>query len=130
MMKRRRIYTSLFAKFCVVASGLFLLSACATPIGVARLSTQQAQQILTANALTAGTPSSWSSQVLQRNGLFTRFEEDPAATLTELHQMLRQPVDEERFQDRLFALAELSFLHAERSGAREYYLAEIGRSHV
>ena len=123
MMKRRRIYTSLFAKFCVVASGLFLLSACATPIGVARLSTQQAQQILTANALSAGTPSIWSSQVLQRNGLFTRFEEDPAATLTELHQMLRQPVDEERFQDRLFALAELSFLHAERSGAREYYLA-------
>jgi pimeloyl-ACP methyl ester carboxylesterase len=107
----------------LLALVLVFLSACATPIGVARLNTQQAQQLLTANALSSDAPSSWSSQVLQRNGLFVRFKDDPGGTLAELHEMLKQPVDEERFQDRLFALAELSFLHAERSGVREYYLA-------
>ena len=123
LMQRRKTRKPWLSHLSFLALALVLLSACATPIGVTRLSTQQAQQILTANALSTGAPSSWSSQVLQRNGLFARFEEDPAATLAELHQMLRQPVEEERFQDRLFALAELSFLHAERSGAREYYLA-------
>src|SRR5689334_5820961 len=123
-MKRKHLYTSISVKFSVVALGLLVLSACATPIGVTRLDTQQAQQLLTANALSSGAPSAWSSQVLQRNGLFVRFKDDEAGTLAELHQGLRQIAgDEERFQDRLFALAELSFLHAERSGAREYYLA-------
>jgi pimeloyl-ACP methyl ester carboxylesterase len=122
-MKRKRIFKSLLAKFCLVALGLFLLSACATPIGVARLDTQHAQQLLTANALSTGAPSSWSSQVLQRNGLYDRFWWDTAATLAELHELAKQQVEEERLQDRLFALAELSFLHAERSGASEYYLA-------
>jgi pimeloyl-ACP methyl ester carboxylesterase len=117
----------LFVKFCQVGCALLLLSACgATPIGVARLDTQQAQRILTANALSAATPSNWSLQVLQRNGLYDRFEKDPAATLAELHEELPQVgAGEERFQDRLFALSELSFLHAERSGAREYYLAAV-----
>ena len=101
---------------------LFLLSACATPIGVARLSTQQAQQLLTASALSSDAPSGWSSQVLQRNGLFGLFKSDPVAALTALHQGLRDVGDEDRFQDRMFALAELSFLYAERTGAREYYL--------
>jgi pimeloyl-ACP methyl ester carboxylesterase len=108
-----------------LALGAFvLLSACATPIGVARLTTQQAQQLLTASALSSDAPSGWSLQVLQREGLFVRFNDEPAATLATLHQSLQPALgEEERFQDRLFALAELSFLHAERSGAREYYLA-------
>src|SRR5262249_3554978 len=109
-------------RFAALGFVLFL-SACATPIGVTRLDTQQAQQLLTANALSAGAPSSWSSQVLHRTGLYERYWEDPAATLAGLHELMKEPVEEGRLQDRLFALAELSFLHAERSGAREYYLA-------
>jgi pimeloyl-ACP methyl ester carboxylesterase len=105
-----------------LALGVLLLSACATPIGVARLSTQEAQQRLTANALSTGAPSSWSAQVLQRNGIFARFEKNPVETLAELHRALTLSIGEDRFQDGLFALAELSFVHAERSGAREYYL--------
>src|SRR5574342_552566 len=93
-------HKSLTSTVSFLALGVLFLSACVTPIGVARLSTQEAQQILTANALSAGKPSSWSSQVLQRNGLFARFGDDPAATLAEVHQLLREPVDEERFQDR------------------------------
>ncbi len=113
----------------IVAHGLFrglalvclalLASACATPIGVVRGSTQEVHRALTSNVLSAGRPSEWSKQVLQRNNLFERFEDDPGATLEELRKRLQDRVT----PDRLFALAELSFLHAEQSGKREYYLA-------
>src|SRR3954468_3947848 len=82
-----------------LALGVLLLSACATPIGVARLSTQEAQQRLTANALSTGAPSSWSAQVLQRNGIFARFEKNPVETLAELHRALTLSIGEDRFQD-------------------------------
>lgn len=96
-----------------------LAAACATPVGVTRVSTQEIQRLLTASALSTGEPSEWSKQVLRRNGLFERFEKDPAGALAELRTRLQQRATE----DRLFALAELSFLHAERSGGRPHYLA-------
>jgi hypothetical protein len=98
---------------------LGLLAGCATPIGVVRGTTQQTYYALTSNVLSAGTPSSWSTQVLHRNDLFDRFENDPAAALAELHKRLKDRIT----PDRLFALAELSFFYAEQSGKREYYLA-------
>ena len=98
---------------------LLFAGACATPIGVTRGSTQEVHQALTANVLSAGRPSEWSKQVLHRNNLFERFEDDPGAALGELQKRLKDRVT----PDRLFALAELSFLHAERSGQREYYLS-------
>jgi pimeloyl-ACP methyl ester carboxylesterase len=103
----------------VVVGLLFVVSACATPIGVVRGTTQQTYYALTANVLSAGEPSSWSTQVLHRNDLFDRFETDPSAALAELHKRLKDRAT----PDRLFALAELSFFHAERSGKRDYYLA-------
>lgn len=96
-----------------------LATACATPVGVIQGDTQTVHRELTANALSAGRPSEWSAQVLRRNSLFERFEEEPAAALAELHAGLQRRVT----VDRLFALAELSFLHAEQSSQREYYLA-------
>jgi pimeloyl-ACP methyl ester carboxylesterase len=96
-----------------------LAAGCATPIGVVRGTTQQTYYALTANVLSAGEPSSWSTQVLHRNDLYDRFESDPGAALAELHKRLKgRPTP-----DSLFALAELSFFHAEQSGKREYYLA-------
>jgi len=74
---------------------------------------------LTANVLSSGEPSSWSEQVLQRSNLYDRFREDEEAALQEM----RKAIDSRVFPDRLFALAELSFTHAERSGKNEYYLA-------
>jgi pimeloyl-ACP methyl ester carboxylesterase len=96
-----------------------LAPACATPIGVVRGGTEEVHRELTANVLSAGRPSEWSTQVLHRNYLFERFDDDPAGTLAALHQLLRSAAT----VDRLFALAELSFLHAERSGQHDYYLA-------
>ena len=102
---------------------LLLASGCATPIGVVRGTTQEMHYALTANVLSAGEPSSWSKQVLHRTNLTERFDADPAATLNTLHKTLAQPLSEDRIQDRLFALAELSFLHAENNAERPHYLA-------
>jgi hypothetical protein len=74
---------------------------------------------LTANALSARVPSGFSAQVLQRLNLRERFADDPAGALAELHRSLGPDGGE----NRLFALAELSFLHAEETGARAHYLA-------
>src|SRR5262245_28074672 len=101
--------------------GIALIAAgCATPVGVTRGSTQEAYRALSVNALSAGEPSSWSRQVLHRNNLTEQFDDDPVATLAELH---RRQKEVRLTADRMFALAELSFLHAEYSGEREYYLA-------
>src|SRR5262249_25252103 len=60
-------------------------------------------------------------QVLQRFNLRDRFEREPAAALAELHASLGQ----EDADSRLFALAELSYLHAERAKAKPYYFATV-----
>ncbi|HEX7229159.1 MAG TPA: alpha/beta fold hydrolase [Candidatus Binatia bacterium] len=85
-----------------------------------RGSTQEVYHALTANVLSVGEPSSWSKQVLQRNNLTEQFEDDPAATLAELH---RRQKEVRLTSDRMFALAELSFFYAAQSGKQEYYLA-------
>jgi pimeloyl-ACP methyl ester carboxylesterase len=51
--------------------------------------------------------------------LYERFEEEPEKALAEMHSGLAPKGDE----DRVFALAELSFLHAGNSGERSYFLA-------
>jgi pimeloyl-ACP methyl ester carboxylesterase len=100
---------------------LLLVAACATPVGVVRLDTQEVYRGLTSNVLSAGKPSDWSVQVLQRLDLFERFEQDPEAALAELHKTIQQQVTEDQLQDRLFALSELSFFRGEDSGRQEYY---------
>ncbi len=96
-----------------------LLSDCATHVGVSRLSSQSAFREEAASALSAGRPSEPSKIVLRRLGLLDRFKEDPSAVLAELHAGLAPTGDEHR----LFALAELSFLHGERMGDATYFLA-------
>ena len=101
-------------------AGLALIaSGCATPVGVQPVDIQTAYRLHTESALSAGQPSEPSKMVLRRLGLLDRFDEEPGAVLAELHSGLRPAGDD----DRLFALAELSFLHAERTGDRAYFLA-------
>ena len=80
---------------------------------------QTAYRIHTESALSVGQPSEPSKMVLRRLGLLDRFDKEPAAVLAELHGGLSPAGDE----DRLFALAELSFLHGERTGDRAHFLA-------
>jgi pimeloyl-ACP methyl ester carboxylesterase len=97
---------------------LLLVSACATPIGVARVDTQSVYRSLTASVLSTGRPSAATEQVLVRTGLAQRFQNDPEAALATLRGS-----GEDLSRDRLFALAELSFVHAEDTHKPEYYLA-------
>ncbi len=98
---------------------VLILSGCGTPVGVKHVDIQTAYRIQTESAVSARQPSEPAKTVLRRLGLMDRFDTEPAQVLTELHQGLK-PSDDE---DRLFALAELSFLHADRTHDRAYFLA-------
>ena len=119
-MKSDRVRRSPRPVRVLALAGLALLAwGCATPVGVTRIDPQAAHRLHAESALSAGRPSEPSKVVLRRLGLLDRFEEEPDTVLAELHRALSPAGDE----DRLFALAELSFLHAERTGHRADFLA-------
>jgi pimeloyl-ACP methyl ester carboxylesterase len=91
-----------------------LAAACSTPVGVRRIGTQEAHHLLTANVLSSGTPSAYSLQVLSRQDLRAQFEDDPEGALATLHARFQSMPDSPILSYPLFALAELSFLHAEQ----------------
>jgi pimeloyl-ACP methyl ester carboxylesterase len=97
---------------------VLLTSACATPIGVAPADRQSLYRTLTASVLTTGEPSAASQHVINRLGLAERLEDEPEAVLAELRGS-----GGGLSRDHLFALAELSFAHAEKTRKPEYYLA-------
>ena len=88
-------------------------------MGVRHVDIQTAYRIQTESALSVEQPSEASKMVLRRLGLMDRFDTEPAGVLAELHRGLK-PTDDD---DRLFALAELSLLHADRAHDRAYFLA-------
>ena len=104
-----------------LAFGAFALLTvgCATPVGTTRIDFHAAYRLQYSNALASGQASEPSKAVLRRLGLLDQFEDEPAAVLAQLHKGLSPAGDEER----LLALAELSFLHADRTGDRGYFLA-------
>ena len=120
MCIRDRSYIMPDPQFRAVFLALFLLVACAAPVTVERVDPRIVHRELTANVLTIGEASGASRNVLHRWNLTGRFESDPEGALAELHAAL---VGGRAGRDELFALAELSFLHAEQTGKREYYLA-------
>jgi pimeloyl-ACP methyl ester carboxylesterase len=104
--------------------GLILLlvlaiAGCATPVGVTRVTPEQATRARTQNVLTNGKPSPASAQFLYRLDLVERAKTDPEGTLKVLHAGLGH-ADESA---RLMALAELSYIYATQSGNRSYDLA-------
>ena len=106
-------------EFIAVAALLCLAAGCATPIGVSYVDRRVAYESLTTNVLSTERMSSFSARELVNFNLYQEFEDNPQKALADLHSALAPTGDEER----LFALAELSFLHAENSGERSYYLA-------
>ena len=117
-----------FGNWTIALTFIVLLfgSACATPVGVARLDEQAAHHELNANILSAARPSDYSTQILERNALSERFRSDPKSVLAELNSGLGKP-DE---PDRLFALSELSFAYAENSRNQSYYLASAAYAYA
>jgi hypothetical protein len=122
-LEKARSFAGLLARWLTLASwlGVFALmaSGCATPIGVDYVDRSVAYHSLTANVLSDEKPSSFSARELVNLDLYQRFEEDPVGALAEMHAGLAATGDE----DRIFALAELSFFYANNSGDRAYYLA-------
>ena len=106
-------------EFIAVAALLCLAAGCATPIGVSYVDRRVAYESLTTNVLSTERMSSFSARELINFNAYEEFEDNPQKALADLHSALAPTGDEER----LFALAELSFLHAENSGERSYYLA-------
>lgn len=98
---------------------IILLHGCATPVGVRPLDSKEANRRLTGTVLSDDKLSAPTQQILNRAGLEKQFHSEPAEAIAALHKALPTA----REVDRLFALAELSFLHAARSGDRSYFLA-------
>jgi pimeloyl-ACP methyl ester carboxylesterase len=98
---------------------VILLQGCATPVGVRPLGSQEANRRLTETVLSDAKLSAATLQILNRAGLEDQFQSEPAEVITALHKALPTA----READRLFALAELSFLHAAKSGDRSYFFA-------
>lgn len=96
-----------------------LLQGCATPVGTNPVDIQTGYQLNSISALSAGEASEPTKMVLRRNGLLDRFDTEPEAVLAELHASLKSSGDE----DKLFALAELSMLHAQQTNDHAYFLA-------
>ncbi|HXJ82123.1 MAG TPA: hypothetical protein VMS64_26000 [Candidatus Methylomirabilis sp.] len=96
------------------------LAACAGPVSATRADPKVVLRDLGRSAITTGEPSLATRNVLFERGLFDAFDENPEATITELHRVMRAS---EGDPDLLFALAELSFLHGQAATKPEYYLA-------
>jgi triacylglycerol esterase/lipase EstA (alpha/beta hydrolase family) len=107
--------------FAVVAlAALASLSlACATPVGVDYVSMETVARELSGSLLTGDVPSAASREYLARLALADLYAEHPREALESLRSGLGGPDD----HDRLFALSELSFGAARRSGDRGEYLA-------
>lgn len=97
---------------------LLAAGACATPIGVSLSDPQYVHRQATRSVLTGSEPSGATAQTLHRLGLAERFQEDPVGALAQM-----RGDGAALGPDRLFALAELSFLYAEQENRQDYYLA-------
>ena len=99
---------------------LLVLAGCATPVQVEQMVPRAVQEKLTSNVISTGDLSEPTQIVLHRQDLTERFGNDPEAAIASLH---RTVATGDRDPDLLFALAEMSFRHAEDSGEQAYYLA-------
>ena len=88
--------------------GALLLTSCSTPVGVDEVTARKAYQTAYANPLGAGVLSDQAKYVLNRYGLLNPFQKDPAKAIADLHD---QALHDDR-RDILYALAEVSYLHA------------------
>jgi pimeloyl-ACP methyl ester carboxylesterase len=96
-----------FSAVAVLLACLVILSACATPVGVNKVSSRESYLDAYANPLTAGVLSDQAKYVLNRYGLLEKFYKEPATVLEILHG---KALHDDRV-DILYALAEGSYLY-------------------
>ncbi len=99
---------------------MLCLSACVPAVRVDRVDGQDAYKTMTLNALSSDHASDWSRNTVNEWGLLKRFDEQPEVALVELRDIVTSGRGGRR---ELFALAEFSFLYAEKTGKKPYHLA-------
>jgi len=116
-----------FALTFVIASTLLVLTGCGgTPVGVWRLGGDRVFRDVSANALSEGVPSEYSTRVLARYNLLEVFDADSDRALARLHRLGEADPD----RDHVFALAELSYLIARDRRSKMYYLASVVYAYI
>jgi len=123
---------------------VILAAGCDTPVGVRRVGREKVYRETTANALSSGTPSLHSTQVLERANLGVLWEKDRHKALEALYKRADQELPFVKAgapagslssvmdlgRDLLFALSELSSIAAAESGRREDWLATVVYAHT
>jgi pimeloyl-ACP methyl ester carboxylesterase len=97
-----------------------LITACtSSPVTVTRVDARDVHRRLTQSALSSGELSTFTRNVLLETDLLTLYGDEPEKALERLHDLA---VSGSGGPNELFAVAEASFLHAERTRQRPYYL--------
>ena len=112
-MKPKGLFTPILVTSVLVAG-------CAAPFGVRHASPRAVHRSLTSNVLTTDELSNASQIVLRRQNLVEEFDTHPEETLRTLRARMQAGA---LTTEDLFALAELSFFHAERKGGKPHFLA-------
>ena len=107
-------------KGMILLVGALLAVGCAGPISAERVDHATVHQELTRNVLSAHTLSDQTRNVLRQRSLTELYQEKPEYAIADLRTAL---VEGGGGANEVFALAEMSFLHAEERGGRPYYLA-------
>lgn len=104
----------------LLAVALLGASCTSSPVRVVHVDAGDTHRRLTRSALSYNELSTFSRTVLLETNLDRLYEDDPVKALERLHDVA---VSGSGGPGQLFAVAEASFLHAERTGNRSYYLA-------
>jgi pimeloyl-ACP methyl ester carboxylesterase len=112
-----RLHTTMIPSACPFRHSLLpllllilVLSGCAGPVGVRRISPENSYMLSTENPLGQGKMSNNATTVLHRYNLVKKIADDPEKTIQQLHDLTK--IDDRR--DILFALSELSYLRGEK----------------
>jgi pimeloyl-ACP methyl ester carboxylesterase len=97
-----------------------LATGCAPLVGVKHLSARDVGRSYTSNVLSTDDLSDSTRIAVRRHNLIDQFDNQPEVALAQLHISV---LTEGAADADLFALAELSFFYAERSGKQSYFLA-------
>lgn len=105
---------------CALLMAVALTSACVAPIGVTRMDAQRVNRQLTSSVVSSGDLSGPTAIVLRRHDLTDAFWDDPETTIAALHAEVET---DELDPGETYALAELSYYHAEDTDDQRYYFA-------
>ena len=111
------------ARPLVFSAVFLLLSGCASPVSVSPLSLRQAYQENSRSALSGSTLSNTTHTVLQRQNLLNAWKNHPEDAIAALRSLTQAHFYAQGLADQLFALAELSYMHAHRHANRSEFMA-------